>query len=51
MKLMESDLSKSVKYQVIENLNDMGYHTYASRLSNFRFVVGDVVEGENVSTA
>lgn len=51
MRLIESDLSKSVKYQVIEYLNDTGYHTYAQRLSNFKFVVGDIVDGEAVGTA
>lgn len=51
MKLTESDLSKSVRYQVIEYLNDTGYHTYAERLSNFKFVVGDIVDGQAVGTA
>lgn len=51
MILTESDLSKSVKYQVLDYLNDTGYHTYAERLANFRFVVGDIVDGLAVDTA
>lgn len=51
MKLKESYLSDSVKYQVLLYLNEEGYHTYADRLAAFRFVVGDIVDGSPVETA
>lgn len=51
MKLKESYLSDSVKYQILLYLNEEGYHTYADRLAAFRFVVGDIVDGAPVETA